>query len=344
MTSITALTIVSSISVSQFGYSSLINSYATESVDISESELTYIGNDSAKVVALEDAGVQESDVKYLNVYLEYDNKIPQYYTVKFEVNQIKYKYEIDLYSGEILEKREENHSSEISTEIFEYIGDVSAKAVALEDAGIQEDDVKYINVWIEYDNKIPQYYQVEFERNRIKYSYEIDLYSGEVLKKQMESHTDSDSSENNFPEIKTPEDDAEISVSAYIGEDDVKTIALEDAGVQENDVKYINVWFEYNKGQPTCYVVKFGLRYEDNIRYKYEIDLYSGEVLTKSTECCGDMNEDGDVSVSDAVLLQKYLLGSKSITKEKYEVADINTDGTVDVFDLISLKYKILSK
>ena len=328
LASIIALTIVSSVSVSQFGYSSMIDGYATNSVDTSESESTYIDEDSAKAVALEDADVQENDVKYINVWIEYDNKIPQYYTVKFEVHQIKYKYEIDLYSGEILEKHEENQNENDSSEISEYISEDSAKAVVLEDADVQENDVKYINVWIEYDNKIPQYYTVKFEVHQIKYKYEIDLYSGEILEKHEENQNENDSSE----------------ISEYIGEDSAKAVALEDAGIQENDIKYINVWFEYDKGQPSCYVVKFGLRYEGNIRYKYEIDLYSGEILTKSTECCGDINDDGNVSVSDVVFLQKYILGSKSITKEKYEVADINTDGLVDVFDLVALKYKVLSK
>lgn len=52
----------------------------------------------------------------------------------------------------------------------------------------------------------------------------------------------------------------------------------------------------------------------------------------------GDVNADGKFNVSDAVLLQKYLLNLKNLTSEQLKLADINSDGRVNIFDLTLLK------
>ena len=57
----------------------------------------------------------------------------------------------------------------------------------------------------------------------------------------------------------------------------------------------------------------------------------------------GDVNLDGKVSVSDAVLLQQYLLCSAELTEQQGEQADIIKDNCLDVFDLIAMK-RLLSE
>ena len=52
----------------------------------------------------------------------------------------------------------------------------------------------------------------------------------------------------------------------------------------------------------------------------------------------GDINGDGRIGVSDAVMLQNYLMRSCEFTKEAYDCSDINGDGRVNVFDLVSLQ------
>lgn len=52
----------------------------------------------------------------------------------------------------------------------------------------------------------------------------------------------------------------------------------------------------------------------------------------------GDIDADGEITLFDLVLLQKYLLKLNSFTESQYNAADINTDGSVNVFDLGSLK------
>lgn len=52
----------------------------------------------------------------------------------------------------------------------------------------------------------------------------------------------------------------------------------------------------------------------------------------------GDVNLDNEVTVVDVVLLQKYLLGEVTLTKEAYNCADVNTDEAVNGLDLSRLR------
>ena len=56
----------------------------------------------------------------------------------------------------------------------------------------------------------------------------------------------------------------------------------------------------------------------------------------------GDVNADGELGVSDVILVQKYLLCIEPMTAEQSEAADLNADGCVDVFDLALLKRELL--
>lgn len=58
----------------------------------------------------------------------------------------------------------------------------------------------------------------------------------------------------------------------------------------------------------------------------------------------GDINNDGKIDISDAVLLQKYLLGAQQFTKEQYKAADINQDGSTDVFDMVFMCKLLISQ
>ena len=57
----------------------------------------------------------------------------------------------------------------------------------------------------------------------------------------------------------------------------------------------------------------------------------------------GDINSDGSLAISDAVLLSGYLLGSEQFTEKQYKAADLNTDGTVDTFDLVVMRERVIA-
>ena len=58
----------------------------------------------------------------------------------------------------------------------------------------------------------------------------------------------------------------------------------------------------------------------------------------------GDANLDGETTVVDVILLQKYLHNKQTINKAQWMACDMNGDGKVNVFDLALLKRKLLKK
>ena len=53
----------------------------------------------------------------------------------------------------------------------------------------------------------------------------------------------------------------------------------------------------------------------------------------------GDLNGDGSVNISDAVLLSSYLHGRTQFTREQFALSDINSDGSADSLDLAALRF-----
>ena len=56
----------------------------------------------------------------------------------------------------------------------------------------------------------------------------------------------------------------------------------------------------------------------------------------------GDINADGELGVTDAISLQKYLLNMTNFNSAQWKAADLNNDDAVDVFDLGLLKRTLL--
>lgn len=76
--------------------------------------------------------------------------------------------------------------------------------------------------------------------------------------------------------------------------------------------------------------------------------LVTGSVLTSATAdrvltlvITGDLNGDGDVSVSDMLMIKSYVLGGE-LTEEALLAGDVNYDGDVTVSDFLSVKAYVL--
>ncbi|MBR4628588.1 MAG: hypothetical protein IKO47_13015 [Ruminococcus sp.] len=69
-----------------------------------------------------------------------------------------------------------------------------------------------------------------------------------------------------------------------------------------------------------------------------------GWIVPETSDLTGDVNMDGDLSIADVILLQKWLLGSDSSEFKNWKAGDINSDSRLDVFDLILLKRKVFTK
>lgn len=62
------------------------------------------------------------------------------------------------------------------------------------------------------------------------------------------------------------------------------------------------------------------------------------------TPVSGDINCDGKVTIADAVMLQKYILQTGTLTKEQGKYADLDMDGVINSFDMVLLRRIIISK
>ena len=149
---------------------------------------TYIGEPAAKESALTHAGVAESSTTDVECYLEYEDGKPVCYCVEFKVSKAKYEYEIDLYSGAVLNYAVESYDSSSSEKdsaeasaSTSYIGESAALAAALKHAGVAETSLTEKHVELDRDGNT-MIYQVEFETRGQEYEYETDAASGTVLK------------------------------------------------------------------------------------------------------------------------------------------------------------------
>lgn len=169
-----------------------------------------IGEEKAKEIALQHAGVSTADAEQLRVKADWeDNR--RVYEVEFVANETEYDYEIDAVTGQILKSEKEtvrkaadsssaakgsaaapakkSGSSQQSSGINEAIGTSKAKEIALKHAGVSASKAKRLRVETDRENG-RQVYEVEFTADGIEYDYEIDALTGKILKHEAERDDD----------------------------------------------------------------------------------------------------------------------------------------------------------
>ena len=68
-------------------------------------------------------------------------------------------------------------------------------------------------------------------------------------------------------------------------------------------------------------------------------------IVENNTEAiAGDVNNDGKFSISDVVLLQKWLLALPEVKLDNWKAADLCKDDRLDVFDLCLMKRMLIQK
>ena len=223
----------------------------------------YISKAQAKAIALKHAGLKEQDVKFVNGYISYDDGRAEY-EIEFHKGNKEYDYEIDALTGKILDYDHDIESFSIShakPENSTYITKAKAKAIALQHAGLKEQDVKFINGYISYDDGRAEY-EIEFHKGNKEYDYEIDALTGKIL--DYDHDIESFSISHAKPENST-----------YITKAKAKAIALQHAGLKEQDVKFINGYISYDDGRAE-YEIEF---HKGNVEYEYQIDAVTGTIL-----------------------------------------------------------------
>lgn len=85
--------------------------------------------------------------------------------------------------------------------------------------------------------------------------------------------------------------------------------------------------------------------YEGKIYTEIKCDSCSGLGYIEITELTvkGDINQYNQLSIADAIILQKYILGSIELSETESESADICRDGCVNIFDMVAMRRLLIN-
>ncbi|HEZ7985548.1 MAG TPA: RICIN domain-containing protein [Ruminococcus sp.] len=86
-------------------------------------------------------------------------------------------------------------------------------------------------------------------------------------------------------------------------------------------------------------VLKLG---DNKVTVTYEGKSTTFDITVNSLK--GDINSDGEFNISDAVLLQKWILAEPNAKLADWKAADLCEDGKLDVFDLCMMKRMLIAK
>lgn len=148
----------------------------------SSGEELYIGSEAAKQAALEHAGLNADDVRFVHADLELDDGNWKY-DVEFYKDNIEYDYDIDALTGAVLsfDQDAEHYRNEAdASTVDEQINEDQAKQIALEYADVAEGDVQSLKIELDYDDGRTRY-EVEWHVGQVEYSCDVDANTGEIL-------------------------------------------------------------------------------------------------------------------------------------------------------------------
>lgn len=152
------------------------------------SSKAYIGRDAAVDAALGHAGVTRSEVRKLDVDLDYEHG-SMVYEVEFEVGAVEYEYDIGAADGDIIwyeierDGTVEQGGSAIDGKAAISMDD--AKTAALNHAGLTTAQVTHLKAELDREGG-KLVYEIEFKSGGHEYEYVIDAATGAVIKSEKE--------------------------------------------------------------------------------------------------------------------------------------------------------------
>lgn len=149
------------------------------------------------------------------------------------------------------------------------IGDEAAIAAAYAHAGCAAGDVTYVTCKLDRDDGC---YELEFICGGYKYEYDIDCYTGGVLKHSCQPHG-SDGAHHG-------DNHHSGAAASYIGQSAALSAAYGHAGVSASDASGVKAELDWEDGR-MIYEVEFRV---GRTEYEYEIDASTGEVLSWESE------------------------------------------------------------
>lgn len=124
------------------------------------------------------------------------------------------------------------------------------------------------------------------------------------------------------------------TAKSYLSADDTVTIQLEKSGVvvYETTVKGNSTDYSISGVANGTYTMRVSKKLHADREYTVKV---SSADVTQNVEIfpIGDVNSDGDISVVDATLVQKYIVGLEKLTDLQKKSAEVNGDGEISVVD-----------
>lgn len=124
------------------------------------------------------------------------------------------------------------------------------------------------------------------------------------------------------------------TAKSYLSADDTVTIQLVKSGVvaYETTVKGNSTDYSISGVANGTYTMRVSKK--SHADREYTVKVSSADV-TQNVEIfpIGDVNSDGDISVVDATLVQKYIVGLEKLTDLQKKSAEVNGDGEISVVD-----------
>ena len=210
----------------------------------------------------------------------------------------------------------------------EYIGIEAAKETALKSAGLTEDQADFSTAGLDSRDGT-FFYQVNFEAEGMEYDYAIDAVTGVVIEENSVAADDGAEATGAAASRDAAGDTASGAVlasgaaqaseaaqtsaaaqnasdSGMIGEEKAKEIALNHAGLTEDQTQRLWVKRDYDDGRSIYEVEFYG---EGRDEYDYEIDAVTGEIVAFDTDLHdhGTAPSEGQSQVSEEQVRQTVL-------------------------------------
>lgn len=124
------------------------------------------------------------------------------------------------------------------------------------------------------------------------------------------------------------------TVKSYLSESDTVTIQLIKSGevAYETTVKGNNAKYSISGVASGTYTMKVSKNAHADREYTV-IVANSNVIRNAKIFAIGDVNSDGDISVVDATLVQKYIVGLENLKDFQKKSADVNDDNEISVVD-----------
>lgn len=183
------------------------------------------------------------------------------------------------------------------------IGEDAAEEFAILDADITWDEVSGLHTYLERD-KGRYVYDIEFHAGHAKYEYEILAEDGSVLDKEVKTigtttaAEQTDSRQKEETDLRAADTDSgqdtgnaapaapqTESKPRYLSVDEAKKIALDHAGLTEDQVRFSTAKFDDDDSEGEEYEIEF---YIGQTEYEYEIDARTGAIRDFSKEIDDD--------------------------------------------------------